>query len=740
MSRMLRTAGPPTVLGLALAVTPLIAQPPGGPGGFGGGPPGFGPPGGQTRKLVAQFDKDGDGRLNNEERKAAREFLKKNPQGGKGFMGKGPKGGGPGGKGMRFGPGAMMAKPVTDAADTNKDGKLSRSEVADGARKLFAAADPKKTGALDQEQLAEVINKLLPRPQGFPGGPPGGGPGGPPGGPGGPPVAGPGGPPVVGGPPGGPPGGGFGPPPGFGPPGGFGPGMFLAEAIVRRADANKDEKVTADELVAAADKLFTEADKDKDGQLDGDEVEAAIGLLMPEPKFGPPGFGRGKQEPAKPGPKMSVGDAKTYPDKPLFEPTVLRTLFFEFENSDWEMELQDFHGTDVEVPATLVVDGKRYPNVGVHFRGMSSYGMVPAGYKRSLNVSLDFADPKQRLYGAKTLNLLNAHEDASFLSSVLYSHVARQYIPAPKANVVKVVINGESWGIYTDVQQFDKVFLKENFKTDKGTRWKVRGSPGGGGGLDYLGDDVEQYKRRYEIKSGDDAKAWKKLIALCKTLSQTPADQLEAALTPMMDIDGLLWFLALDVALINCDGYWIRASDYSLYLDEKGKFHVLPHDMNEAFRPPMGPGFGGMGGFGGKGPKGGGRPGAGGGGGQQSPLALDPLVGLDDARKPLRSKVLAVPKFRAAYLEHVKRIAAESLDWAKLGPVVANYRTLIEKEIEQDTRKLEPYEAFLTVTADNPPGGGRGREMPLRTFADQRRKYLLDYKAPTAPAKPGNER
>src|SRR5437867_1388240 len=49
-----------------------------GPGGPGMGGPGMGGPGmGQRRKIVAQFDKDGDGRLNAEERQAAREFLKK---------------------------------------------------------------------------------------------------------------------------------------------------------------------------------------------------------------------------------------------------------------------------------------------------------------------------------------------------------------------------------------------------------------------------------------------------------------------------------------------------------------------------------------------------------------------------------------------------------------------------------------------------------------------------------------
>src|SRR5215211_6716387 len=54
------------------------AQGPGGPGGFQGGPPGGfgrGPMGGQEQKLVKQFDKDKDERLNNDERKAARAWL-----------------------------------------------------------------------------------------------------------------------------------------------------------------------------------------------------------------------------------------------------------------------------------------------------------------------------------------------------------------------------------------------------------------------------------------------------------------------------------------------------------------------------------------------------------------------------------------------------------------------------------------------------------------------------------------
>lgn len=555
--------------------------------------------------------------------------------------------------------------------------------------------------------------------------------------------------------------------------------------------------------------LVKDFDKNGDGWLNNEERQEARAFLKkeretrgpggfgPGPGFGPPGgFGGRNTQPAKPGPRVAPADVKAYPEASLFEPTVLRTLFLEFENKDWEAELADFKGTDVDVPATLTVDGKKYANVGVHFRGMSSFMGVSAGYKRSLNLSLDLVHSKQRLNGHKTLNLLNSHDDPALMSTVLYSHIARQYIPTPKANFVKMVVNGESWGVYVSAQQFNKEFLAENYKSRKGARWKVRGSPGGGGGLEYLGDNVADYKRRYEIKSDDDDKAWKDLIALCRTLNKTPPDKLEEALKPILDVDGLLWFLALDVALINCDGYWIRASDYSLFQDEKGKFHVIPHDMNEAFRPAQGPGFGGPGGGfamrlpqpgevlppfqqemlkltdeqkkqvvelekevaakiqkilteeqkaqlkrlresgpggpgGFPGRPGAGPPGPGGPGPRGNGVELDPLIGLEDTRKPLRSKVLAVPALKAKYLECVKTIAERSLDWKNLGPVVARYRALIEKEVEADTRKLDSFAEFQRLTADaavtEEPGRGRGHLISLRTFAEQRRKYLLDH-------------
>jgi hypothetical protein len=146
------------------------------------------------------------------------------------------------------GPGQFLVRPILDAADKDKDGKLSKAEVTAAAKALFKALDKEGQGMLDEKALAGGIDKLLPGPRGFAG------------------------------------------------PRGFpGPGAALAKAVVQRAGTKG--QVTEASLVAAADKVFNEADKNKDGKLDEKELAEALSKVMPQPQFGPPmggGFGPGQ--------------------------------------------------------------------------------------------------------------------------------------------------------------------------------------------------------------------------------------------------------------------------------------------------------------------------------------------------------------------------------------------------------------------------------------------------------------
>jgi hypothetical protein len=454
-------------------------------------------------------------------------------------------------------------------------------------------------------------------------------------------------------------------------------------------------------------KLVQMFDKDGDGRLDKEERKAARQYVVKLPRRRRGWGGAGA---TRPGPKFAVNDAKIYTSESIYDLKVLRTLFLDFEDADWEAEMADFYGTDVDIPATLTVDGKVYKDVGVHFRGNSSFFTVPAGLKRSMNVSLDFVHGKQRLGGYRTLNLLNSHTDPTHMRTVLFNEIAREYIPAPKANFMRVVINGENWGIYPNSQQFNSDFTMENYGSRKGARWHVPGSPRARGGLNYIGDDPAQYKYNYQIKTKDDPASWADFIKLCKTLSTTPVDQLEEALAPMLDIDGALRFLAVDMALLNSDGYWIRQSDYNIYEDEKGRFHVIPHDANETLREAE-MGWGGNGGG----------------------IRIDPLSPMKDTSKPLY-RLLEVPSLRAKYLSYVRDMAENWLDWRKMGPKVREYQSLIADDVKVDTHKLDSFDEFYEgstgVMESN--GGGGFNSSPgysLRSFMDQRRSYLLNLPA-----------
>ncbi len=521
----------------------------------------------------------------------------------------------------------------------------------------------------------------------------------------------------------------IGPPPGFGPwagPRGFGPGGMNQER-----------------------KLVAQFDRDGDGRLNQDERQAAREFLRQEGagrQARGPGFRRGSfgpedanREPPRPGRRLTPADVPSYPDRPIYDPEVIRTFFLEFENADWEQELADFNNTDVEVPARVTVDGRTYADVGVHFRGATSFMFVPTGRKRSLNLSFDFVHRDQHLGGYRTFNLLNGHQDPSLLLVMLYLEVARAYHPAPKACFVRVVINGECWGLYTSVQQFNKDFIRDHFGATGGARWKVPGSPQTRAGLEYHGEDEAPYRRLYELKTRDTPEVWTALIRFCRVLNQTPVAELPAAIEPLLDVDGALRFLAVENALINNDGYWVRSSDYNLYLDKAGRFHLVPHDINETFTLARGPGFGRMGGPPGqRGP--GVGPGRGGG------VELDPLVAVNDPAKPLLSRLLAVPEYRTRYLGYVRDIAETWLDWdGKLGALARRYHELIAEDVKADTRKLYSTEAFLrsleggsvadASASDAPPrrgfgpGGGGGDKISLREFAQRRRAYLLDHPA-----------
>ena len=491
--------------------------------------------------------------------------------------------------------------------------------------------------------------------------------------------------------------------------------------------------------------LIPKFDKDDDGILDKAERSAAR-KYVDEQRSGDGGGDRGQRRgrPSRPdgdrgGRPSSRGDRGARPDSrdgrgrpapeprdfskaerlepgndkdlgtKLYDEGTLRTLFITFKDNEWKEEMEAFYRTDVAVPADLTVDGKLYKNVGLKFRGNSSYFSVAPGLKRSMNLYLDHKHSDQRLLGYKTLNLLNSNSDPTFMREVIYSHVARNYIPAFKGNFVKVVINGESWGVYSHIQQYNKDFLEDNFGTRDGVRWKIGAGGGGRGNLRYPGEKKEDYTGFQQRTEGKE-EAWKELEQFTKLLDETPVEELPAKLNGRFDIDSAMWSLALE-CVFQDEGYFTRGSDYNLYLDPDGRFHLLQHDGNEVMNIPGGPGM----------PSG------------LSGPELEPFYNADNPDRPLMYKLFQVPHFKARYRHHLKTITEEWITWDKIGPLVEGYAALIRDEVKKDVRKHSSSEAFekgLIQTSSD----GRRTKLGLKPFTMGRREFLLNHPEVNLPA------
>ena len=236
--------------------------------------------------------------------------------------------------------------------------------------------------------------------------------------------------------------------------------------------------------------------------------------------------------------------------------------------------------------------------------------------------------------------------------------------------------------------------------------------PGRGGALNYAGDDSATYQETYQLKTRNVENPWEGLITLTKMLDDSTSDaELAENLPAILNIDQVLWQLAVSNVFMDDDGYIHKGGDYAIYQDVNGRFHLVPHDNNESLR------FGRSG----RGGPGGGGPGGWSWGNLENGM-VSPVTHEDNPMRPLINRLLSNPEWRARYLAHVRTVMDEWLDWKVLEPIIKEYQALIDAEVRQDDKKLYGYEEFTT----NAP-------MDLKRFITQRREHLRNHLELTKP-------
>ncbi len=234
--------------------------------------------------------------------------------------------------------------------------------------------------------------------------------------------------------------------------------------------------------------------------------------------------------------------------------------------------------------AELTVDGKTYKNVGIRYKGNSTYMTSARNLKRPLKIELDHYDANLRFHGLKTINLHPGVFDPSKGREALAYTVFRAAgVPAPRTAFAEVTITvpgkytRELVGLYTLTEQVDKNFLKDRFKTSKGVLMK----PERLRGLDYLGEDWERYKTTYQPKHDATKEEQKRIISFIKLVNQGSDEEFNKQIASYLDIEAFLRFLAVNSLLANLDSFFTIGHNYYLYLNpQTNRLVFIPWDVD----------------------------------------------------------------------------------------------------------------------------------------------------------------
>ncbi|MFN0032148.1 MAG: CotH kinase family protein [Flavobacteriales bacterium] len=364
----------------------------------------------------------------------------------------------------------------------------------------------------------------------------------------------------------------------------------------------------------------------------------------------------------------------------LYKHDEMKTIYLEFAQSNWWNLLTQGYNNGTDVAADMTIDGITYEDVGVGFKGQTSYNQTNGEEKKSFSIKTDAFVDGQTCQGYKTFNLNNCFDDPTFMREFLFLHLICNHVPAAKAAYVKLVINGENWGVYPSVQQMNGDYLKEWFMSNDGTLWRAdapAGTGGGGGGggpqwgdgtaaLNYLGADTTDYQDFYTLKSTNKVNPWEDLVNTCDVLENTTIANLPTVLPAVLDVDRTLWFLASEIAFGDDDSYVYKGKmDYYTYWEEEtGRMVPLEYDGNSALITQS--------------------------------QSWSPFYHADNANYPLLYLILQVPEYRQRYLAHMRTIVGELLDADLTESLIDFYDTMIDAEVQLDDKKLYSYSQYTS--------------------------------------------
>jgi len=282
--------------------------------------------------------------------------------------------------------------------------------------------------------------------------------------------------------------------------------------------------------------------------------------------------------------------AGLFSQETLFDDSRVSSVYIEISPDSLELIMTDVLSDHYFMATFIFDDGAgrdTIPDAGFRLRGNTSR----LAEKKSFKVSFNEYAPGRRYQGVKKINLNGQHNDPTMVREKLFYDTWKSVGLAERRTCfVRLYINQAYFGLYTNLEEFDKDWLERVFGADSGNLYKCTYPAD----LNYLGANPQTYKniesssvtggRAYDLQTNEAEDDYTDLVELITLLHQ-PADSVfEIQIAQKINVDGLLKAFALDVATGNWDDYMYNKNNYFLYHHPgTGRFEFISYDTDNTF-------------------------------------------------------------------------------------------------------------------------------------------------------------
>lgn len=387
----------------------------------------------------------------------------------------------------------------------------------------------------------------------------------------------------------------------------------------------------------------------------------------------------------------------------LYEGTTVRTYRMDFYRTDWSSALDSLWKSDSGYLPARFSDGERIlDSVGVRYKGNSSYTLAGNSPKKPFKIKFN-EYRSQTYFGAKVLNFSNGIGDPTFLREKIAYDIARTLLPAPRASFVDLVVGADTLGLYTQVEQVDKTYLKRWFPKAGGDLFKAGDD---GAPLKWLGEDTALLGA-YEHKTNEAENDHRGLLGLLAALDRDSGRTFCVDWRRWIDADNVGKILAFNMVLSNFDSYTGSGRNYYLYQEtDSSAFTLLPWDVNLAF---------------------------GGYSNGWNVTSQDLLAVSNLSDRPLMRQVVACDTLRWRYLYWVKVLVEGAASADSVQEAIARSAPVVRPHVVADRNKFYPATAFESNLASNYKPSPSTTIPGLRSFSQSRNAVLAQQVASYLP-------